>query len=70
MLAPAREMHKKDHTSKEKQQQNKCLPMQNHMLAQSAKRVQGDLKQRFVTLAWPELQKIRHALGMGSTCCG
>ena len=38
-------------------QQHNCLPMQHHMLARSAKRVQSDLKQRFITLAWPELQK-------------
>ena len=57
MLAPVREIHRRDHTSKEdKMRQHKCLPM--HIISwREALKVQSDLKQRFITLAWPELQK-------------
>ena len=64
MIAPAREMHRKDHTSKEeKMQQHNCLPMQSSHAGAERKKVQSDLRQRFITLAWPEWLSRKRARG-------
>ena len=55
MLAPAREMHRKDHTSREKKCNKIAYRCTSHAAAKH-KKVESDLKHEFITLAWPELQ--------------
>ena len=56
MPAPAREIHRRDHTSKEEKGNQIIAYRCNIICWRVMRKVQSDLKQRFITLAWPELQ--------------
>ena len=66
LLAPAREIHRRDHTSEKEKQitPKQTTPKRQNILARCAK-VQIGLKHRFITLAWPEAQKSAMLLAWG-----
>ena len=44
-------------------QQHNCLPIQSSHAGAKRKKVQSDLRQRFITLAWPEWLSRKRARG-------